>query len=79
MNAWHANKETWSTADDSDIDFVVEHRLPDWGLTRLGRRIAARRLAEQDAPVDEVAELIGVDPRTVWRWRAEDRTASAAA
>lgn len=73
MSAWHATKRTWSTVDRDDVAFVVEDRLPDHGLTRLGRRIAARRLAERDVPVDEVADLIGVDPRTVYRWRAEER------
>lgn len=73
MSAWHDTKPTWSTAADDEIAFVVEDRLPDWGLTRLGRRVAARQLAERDASVEEVAGLIGVDPRTVYRWRAEDR------
>jgi hypothetical protein len=77
MSAWHEVRETWQTADDYDIELVVEDRLPDWGLTRLGRRIAARRLAEREAPVEEVAELIGVDPRTVYRWRREERQAAA--
>lgn len=77
MSAWHKARETWSTADDYDIELVVHDRLPDWGLTRLGRRIAARQLAARNAPVEEVAELIGVDTRTVYRWRAEDRTAAA--
>ena len=77
MSTWHRNKRTWSTADDDEIAFVVEERLPDHGLTRLGRRIAARRLAERDASVDEVAELIGVDARTVYRWRAEERLTAA--
>ena len=77
MSTWHANKKTWATADEDEIAFVVEARLPDHGLTRLGRRIAARRLAERDASVDEVAELIGVDTRTVYRWRAEERISAA--
>lgn len=76
MNDWHATKQTWSTADHDDIAFVVEDRLPDHGLTRLGRRIAARQLSERDAPVDVVAELIGVDRRTIYRWRAEERQAA---
>ena len=66
-----------STVDDMDIAFVVRDRLPDHGLTRASRRIAARQLAERNASVDEVAGLIGVDPRTVWRWRREDREAAA--
>lgn len=77
MSAWHKARETWSTAHDDEIACVVEERLPDHGLTRLGRRIAARRLAERDAPAEEVAELIGVDTRTVYRWRAEERPLAA--
>ncbi|WP_189750794.1 helix-turn-helix domain-containing protein, partial [Streptomyces tendae] len=30
-----------------------------------------------DTTVDEVAELLGVDPRTVYRWRREDRQTAA--
>ncbi|AWT42599.1 MULTISPECIES: helix-turn-helix domain-containing protein [Streptomyces] len=77
MSTWHNRRETWSTADDYDIELVVHDRLPDWGLTRLGRRIAARQLTERNASVDEISALIGVDPRTVYRWRAEDRQAAA--
>ena len=76
MSAWHKARETWSTADDMDIEFVVQDRLPDHGLTRLGRRIAARELLDRNASVDVVAGLIGVDPRTVYRWRREDRWAA---
>lgn len=76
MSAWHRARETWSTVDDTDISFVVHDRLPDHGLTRAGRRIAARQLAERNVPVDEVAGLVGVDPRTVYRWRREDRQAA---
>lgn len=71
MSAWHDTKETWSTADDYDIELVVRDRLPDWGLTRLGRRIVARQLSERNATPEEIAELIGVTPRTVYRWRSE--------
>jgi hypothetical protein len=75
MSAWHQARETWTTVDEMDIEFVVHHRLPDHGLTRASRRIAARQLAERSVPVDEVAELLGVDPRTVYRWRREERAA----
>lgn len=76
MSAWHVARETWSTTDDLDIDFVVHDRVPDHGLTRASRRIAARRLWERNVTVDEVAGLVGVDPRTVYRWRREDRQAA---
>ncbi|UPZ27706.1 helix-turn-helix domain-containing protein [Streptomyces sp. LRE541] len=77
MSAWHKARWQWQTTDEEEVAVVVEDRLPDWGLTRLGRRIAARQLAERSASVEEVADLIGVDPRTVYRWRAEDRTTAA--
>jgi transcriptional regulator GlxA family with amidase domain len=77
MTAWHRARETWSTADEQEVEFVVRDRLPDHGLTRLGRRIAARQLTERDVSVEEIAELIGVAPRTVYRWRAEEQGAAA--
>ncbi|MEZ3180326.1 helix-turn-helix domain-containing protein [Streptomyces pimonensis] len=77
MSAWHRVRETWSTADEEEVEFVVRDRSPDHGLTRLGRRIAARQLLERDASVEEIAELIGVTPRTVYRWQAERRRAAA--
>jgi hypothetical protein len=73
MSAWHKARWQWQTADEEEVAVVVEDRLPDWGLTRLGRRIAARQLAERNVPVEEVADLIGVNPRTVYRWRAQDQ------
>ena len=79
MSAWHQARETWTTVDDLDIEFVVQERIPDHGLTWASRRIAARQLTERNATVDEVAELLGVDPRTVYRWRREDRQTSQAA
>ncbi|MFE0845319.1 helix-turn-helix domain-containing protein [Streptomyces rochei] len=78
MSAWHEARETWATADEQDIEFVVRDRLPDWGLTRRGRRIAAQQLTERDASAEEIAELIGVTPRTVYRWRAEGFQEAAA-
>lgn len=78
MSAWHNARETWATVDEDDIEFVVRDRLPDWGLTRRGRRIAAQRLTERDASVEEIAGLIGVAPRTVYRWRAEGFQEAAA-
>lgn len=77
MSAWHRARETWSTVDEQDVAFVVEDRLPDWGMTRRSRRLAARQLAERGTSVDEVAELLGVTPRTVWRWRSEDAQAAS--
>ena len=52
-----------------DIPPVVDDRLPDHGLTFTDRRIAARQLAAQGVSAEEIAALIGVTPRTVYRWR----------
>ncbi|MEH0650692.1 helix-turn-helix domain containing protein [Streptomyces scabiei] len=65
------------TDTDSDIDAVVHNRLPDWGLTRTGRRTATRQLTAQNATAEQIADLLGVTPRTVYRWRALDRQAAA--
>ncbi|MGR6538856.1 helix-turn-helix domain-containing protein [Streptomyces rochei] len=78
MSTWHEARQTWSTVDEQDIEFVVHDRLPDWGLTRRSRRIAAQQLTERDASAEEIAELIGVTPRTVYRWRAEGFQEAAA-
>ncbi|MES9522420.1 helix-turn-helix domain-containing protein [Streptomyces capoamus] len=56
-----------------DIPPVVEDRLPDHGLTITDRRTAARQLTARGATPEEIAELIGVTPRTIYRWRAQDR------
>ena len=55
---------------------VVEDRLPDWGLTRTDRLTAARLLAAQNVHPSEIADLIGVTERTVYRWRAADAKAA---
>ena len=46
---------------------VVEDRLPDHGLTRT----AAQLLATQGVHPSEIAHLLGVTERTVYRWQAE--------
>ncbi|MGV9756967.1 helix-turn-helix domain-containing protein [Streptomyces tricolor] len=65
------------TDDPHDIAAVVHDRLPDWGLTRTGRRTVTQQLTAQGARAEEIAELIGVTPRTVYRWRAENATHTA--
>ena len=49
---------------------VVDHRLPDHGLTFPDRRTAAALLADRGVHPAEIAELIGVTERTVYRWKA---------
>ncbi|MCI3271423.1 helix-turn-helix domain-containing protein [Streptomyces cylindrosporus] len=62
-----------STTDADDIRAVVHDRLPDTGLSRTARRTATRQLTAAGAPADEIARLIGVTERTVYRYRAADR------
>jgi hypothetical protein len=63
-------------SEPDTIPPVVQDRLPDHGLTFTDRRTAARQLSERNVPVEEIAALIGVTPRTVYRWRAATPTAA---
>lgn len=55
---------------DADIAAVVHDRLPDWDLTPASRRTAAQQLAAQGVHPAEIARLLGVSVRTVYRWQA---------
>jgi hypothetical protein len=68
----------WGTADMQDVELIVRERRSAAGLTRLERVLVARGLTEREVPAREVARIVGVDQRTVERWRAKDRKASAA-
>jgi hypothetical protein len=50
---------------------VVDDRLPDHGLTHTDRRTAAALLATQGVHPSQIAALIGVTERTVYRWQAQ--------
>lgn len=65
-----------STTDADDIRAVVQDRLPDSGLSRTARRTATRQLTAHGARAAEIARLIGVTERTVYRYRAADRDAA---
>lgn len=54
---------------------VVDHRLPDHGLTFTDRRTAARQLTQRGVHASEIAALIGVTERTIYRWKAATRAA----
>ena len=60
-----------------DIPPVVENRLPDHGLTYTDRRTAAQQLATRGAHPSEIAALIGVTERTIYRWQAQARQNAA--
>lgn len=65
----------WGTADALDVELIAEARRPSRGLTRLERILVARQLTAQDVAAAEIARIVGVEPRTVHRWRAKDRAA----
>ncbi|OUD03344.1 hypothetical protein [Streptomyces swartbergensis] len=61
----------WTVADEFDVELIVTERRPVEGLTRLERVMVARGLSERDVPAEEVARIVGVTPRSVYRWRSE--------
>lgn len=67
----------WGTADMQDVELIVRERRPAAGLTRLERVLIAHGLTERQVPAHEVARIVGVNQRTVERWRAKDRKAAA--
>lgn len=62
---------TWKTADDHDITTVVREQRPTPGLTRLERLKVARSLTQRQLPAEQIARIVGVAPRTVYRWRSQ--------
>lgn len=66
----------WTVADDTDVALIVEQARPSQGLTRRERVLVARGLTGQGLPASEIARILGVTERTVYRWRAEDRPAA---
>ena len=66
----------WGTADETDVDLIVRDPRPVEGLTRLERRLVSRGMTERGRSAAEIARIVGVDERTVMRWRADDRATS---
>lgn len=72
MSAWHeAQWRHWKTADDMDVELIVREMRPAEGLTRLERVMVARGLTRRQVPAAEIARIVGVTPRCVYRWRSE--------
>lgn len=65
--------------DELAVERVVRGQQPYPLLTEPEAREAARQLTAFGASAGEIAERVGVQPRTVHRWRAEDRAAVAVA
>lgn len=66
----------WTVADEMDVDLIVRDPRPVEGLTRLERRLVSRGMTERGRSAAEIARIVGVDERTVKRWRADDRATS---
>ena len=68
--AW-ARSAPWSEADEFDVESIVRDPRPVEGLSRLERVLVARGLTERKIPAEEIARVVGVTPRCVYRWRSE--------
>lgn len=60
----------WTVADEYDVELIVEQARPVEGLTRLERVMVARGLTARGKSAEEIARIVGVTPRHVYRWRA---------
>jgi hypothetical protein len=65
---------TWTVADDTDVAAIIREQRPAEGLTRLERVQVAQGLTAHGLPADEIARILGVTPRTVYRWRSKAHT-----
>ena len=63
----------WGTADEHDIATVIREQRPTPGLTRLERVKVAHGLTQLGLPAHEIARILNVTPRTVYRWRSQTR------
>lgn len=66
----------WTFADDTDVALIVAEQRPSPGLTRLERIKVARGLTAHGLPASEIARILAVTERTVYRWRAADPAAA---
>jgi hypothetical protein len=64
----------WGVADDYDVATIIREQRPADGLTRLERVRVAQGLTQLGLPAEEIARILAVTPRTVYRWRT--RTAA---
>lgn len=66
---------TWTHADSDEVALLVRDPRPADGLTRLEQRLVARGLTQRGTPAEEIARILHVTPRTIYRWRATTRAA----
>lgn len=60
----------WHTADEHDVAELIRNPRPTRDITRLERRLVGQGLSNLGLPAAEIARILGVTPRTVYRWRA---------
>jgi len=60
----------WTVADDYDVQLIIAEQRPAQGLTRLERVLVAQGLTQLGLHAEEIARILAVTPRTVYRWRA---------
>lgn len=63
---------TWTVADDHDVAAIIREQRPTQGLTRLERILVAQGLTQHGLPAHEIARILGVHPRTIYRWRTRN-------
>jgi hypothetical protein len=59
----------WHTADEHDVAELIRNPCPTRDITRLERRLIGQGLHGR-LPAAEIARLLGVTERTVYRWHA---------
>ena len=60
----------WTVADDHDVATIIREQRPAEGLTRLERVKVGQGLSSLGLPAHEIARILNVTERTVYRWRA---------
>ncbi|MCI3246484.1 helix-turn-helix domain-containing protein [Streptomyces spinosisporus] len=65
------NFTEWTVADEQDVQTIIREARPAPGLTRLERIQVAQGLTQHGLPAQEIARILDVTPRTVYRWRSE--------
>lgn len=65
------NYTEWTVADEHDVELIIREQRPAHGLTRLERVMVAQGLTNHGLPAEEIARILNVTPRTVYRWRSE--------
>ncbi|MFJ6729438.1 helix-turn-helix domain-containing protein [Streptomyces sp. NPDC091281] len=66
----------WTVADEADVELIIAEQRPSPGLTRLERIKVGQGLSQIGLPATEIARILGVTERTVYRWRSKPTPAS---